>query len=119
MFGQIPATSSGDTDTEVGKPVAKQGTLLFAPMQWIDMELPLSVIAMPNSASLRVTMLIRRFRSGGSYTPKGRKKPHEIIGFEAGVPMQPKYEWLSPLHDAEFVAAIDSHGQLFPDDATG
>lgn len=86
---------------------------------WADMELPLSVIAMPDSDSLRVKMTLHRFRAGGSYAEKGEKKHEESDGFEVGDGSQPKGESEKFLRGAKFVAVVDTRGQLVSAEATG
>ncbi len=99
--------------------VTKREEFPYDSVDWVDMELPLSVIAIPNSDSLRVTMKVRRFRSGNSYTQKGQKKHEESSGFEAGDQSEPAAESEIILRDAEFIAVIDPQGRLASSDVTG
>jgi hypothetical protein len=85
----------------------------------MDIELPMIVIAIPESDSLRITMTVHRVRSGCSYTVRGETKHEESIGFEAGGPTQPKSEFWSILCDTKFVAVVDSQGRFASADAVG
>ena len=86
---------------------------------WADLELPMIVIAIPQSDSLRVTRTVHRAREGCSYTVMGETKHEESIGFEAGRPTQPKSALWSILCDAKFVAVVDSRGRFASADAVG
>ena len=99
--------------------VTKREETPYTSVMWLDMELPLSVTAIPGSDSLRVTMRVHRFREGGSHTEKGEKKREEYGSFEAGDPIKPESESESSLRDTEFVAVIDPQGRLASADVTG
>jgi hypothetical protein len=91
----------------------------FTSIGWWDMELPLSVTAMPDSDSLRVAMTVHRVRTGGSHTQGGETKHEESVGFVVGDPIQSERASWSHLRNAEFVAVIDPQGQLASTDVTG
>ena len=91
----------------------------FTSIEWWDMELPLSVTAMPDSDSLRVVMTVHRVRTGGSHTGEGETKHEESAGFEVGDPIQSEPASWSHFRNAEFVAVIDPQGQLASTDVMG
>ena len=90
-----------------------------ASLMWMDVESPMVVIARPGSDSLRVTMRVHRVRGGSRYTVRGETKHEESAGFEAGGAAQPESESWRILHDAKFVAVVDSQGRFVSTDFVG
>ena len=88
-------------------------------VSWSEMDLPLSVTAMPNSDSLRVTMTVHRYRQGSSHTTEGETKHHEYARFEAGDGSKPESESGRALRGAELVAVIGTQGRLVSAGVTG
>ena len=86
---------------------------------WMDLELPMTVIATPELGSLRVTMTIRRLRAGSSCTVGGETKLEESDGFEVGDESQPKGESVKLLRDAKFFGVVDPKERLVSAEATG
>ena len=86
---------------------------------WSEIDLPLSVTAMPNSDSLRVTMTVHRYRQGSSHIKQGETKHYEYARFEAGDGSKPKSESERALRDAEIVAVIGTQGRLVSAGVTG
>ena len=97
----------------------REGGLPSTSVAWTEMELPLSVVAVPGSDSLRATMKVQRYRSGGSYVEDGQKEHEESVSFEAGEPSQPESDSGEDLRDVEFIAVIDAQGRLVSSDVTG
>ena len=108
-----------EADNKSSSTVTKRKEIPYTWVMWIDMELPLSVITMPNSDSHRVTMTIHRGGSGISYTQEGRTEQEEHLNFEAGDQSEQASESDNFLRDTEYIAVVDQQGQLVSSDVTG
>jgi len=111
--------SSNKADMESSSTLIRREETPYTSVEWGEMELPVSVVAMPFSGSLRVTMTVQRFRSGNTSAEKGQKKHEESPGFEAGDTSEPASQLESRLRDAKFIAVIDPQGRLASSDVTG
>jgi hypothetical protein len=120
MFGSFVVKGIVTMNTDGSTTCTEKADPPSTSTMWIDMDLPLSVIAIPNSDSLRATMKFHRFRGGGSYAENGQEKHHEEYdGFEVGDESQSEGGSVKFLRDSEFVGVIDAMGQLVSTEATG
>ena len=111
--------SVGKSPTESSTTVTKREETPYTSVEWADMELLLRVIAVPNLVSRRVTMTVRRFRSGSTCAEKGGKTYEESGGWKPGDRSKPGDELEHYLRDAKFIAVIGPKGRLVGSDITG
>ena len=117
--GSSGMTLMMSSDKDGRETVTKQAHPPSTSTTWSEMDLPLSVTAIPNSDSIRVTMTVHRYRQGSSHIRQGETKHHEYARFEAGDGSKPKSESGRLLRDAELVAVIGTQGRLVSAGVTG